>query len=91
MNSVYSCPFGVVSNCPRTVLEPADRSLQTRISRKGAAVPITKSMGSMPKLKRRQTRTVRRLAKALAALDEQAAVSRPRPPRLLRTPLGVAR
>jgi hypothetical protein len=40
---------------------------------------------------RRDTRTVRRLAKAFAALDEQAATLRPKPPRLLRGSAAAVR
>jgi len=39
---------------------------------------------------RRDTRTIRKLAKALAALDEQAALVRPAPVRLLRGAGAVA-
>jgi hypothetical protein len=39
---------------------------------------------------RRDTRTIRKLAKALAALDEQAALARPAPTKLLRTAGGLA-
>jgi hypothetical protein len=45
----------------------------------------------MRKFRRRESRTVRRLAKALAALDDQAALVRPAPQRTLRTQLGAVR
>jgi hypothetical protein len=39
---------------------------------------------------RRETRTIRKLAKALAALDEHASLVRPAPTKLLRTSTGFA-
>jgi hypothetical protein len=39
---------------------------------------------------RRETRTIRKLAKALAVLDEQASLVRPAPTKLLRSSAGVA-
>jgi hypothetical protein len=39
----------------------------------------------MRRFRRRDIRTVRRLAKALAALDTHAGIARPKPPRLLRS------
>jgi len=38
---------------------------------------------------RKETRTIRRLAKALATLEEQASLVRPAPPKLLRTSAGA--
>lgn len=43
----------------------------------------------MHRLRRRDIRTIRRLARALAALDEQAALVRPAPRRVLRSQLGL--
>jgi hypothetical protein len=45
----------------------------------------------MRRFRRRQTRTVRRLVRVLAALDEHAAAVRPRPERVVRTSFGAAR
>lgn len=45
----------------------------------------------MPKLTRRETRTVRELARLLAALDAHAAATRPRRGKSLRTLAGPAR
>jgi hypothetical protein len=44
----------------------------------------------MWRFRRKDTRTVERLVRALAALDDEARVVRPRPPRLLRSSLGGA-
>jgi hypothetical protein len=45
----------------------------------------------MSRFRRRDTRTIRRLAKAFAALDEQAGSVRPKPRRTLRGTLAPAR
>jgi hypothetical protein len=43
------------------------------------------------RFRRRDIRTIRRLAKALAALDADACAVRPKPPRLLRSTAAPAR
>jgi hypothetical protein len=45
----------------------------------------------MARFRRREARTVKRLAKVLAALDEHAASRRPQPARPLRASVGAQR
>ena len=45
----------------------------------------------MRRFSRRETRKVRRLAKAFAALDQQASVVRPKPARVLRSAVVAPR